>query len=56
MTTPIQRDRTGTSPAGTQKDGCCGGTARAEQERAGSFQPAFPYELLWGAGVVLVLL
>lgn len=32
MTTPIHLDRTGASPAGTHKDGCCGGHARAEGE------------------------
>ena len=33
MTTPIQRDRTSTRPAGTQKDGCCcGGHAHAGGE------------------------
>ncbi|MHB1243586.1 MAG: hypothetical protein ACYC1P_09355 [Gaiellaceae bacterium] len=32
MTTPIHLDRTGASPADTQKDGCCGGHGHAHAE------------------------
>jgi len=32
VTTPTHLDRTGASPAGAQKEGCCGGHARAEGE------------------------